>query len=259
MLRLLDYRDFNSQHSNLNLVVSHLVLATACRRAQRHSGYLPALGERARYSEWVAFSFNNTYIRWTHRRPSTSESGSSGVRETSFVNSTNNPTFSAVVKHTYKAIYGKDVVIYELVKGDDQFGATTGWLEAVRLSRLMNWCGFVGQEGKVLTGPGWSEYLRCMSDETGSLSGCLNRGIAVMEVGSWQKSVVRDSPNTLLVTTCYNATELMVNGVMRCWLHCTTRKCKRQRSSSALGLALNVLILLISRVDYNTDASKLTS
>lgn len=76
-LRLLRFADFNAQRSNLNMAVSHLTLMKAYLASVEIAG--EPTEDRAKFTEWAAFSFVNALIRWTEA------GGKSGLSAVVFV------------------------------------------------------------------------------------------------------------------------------------------------------------------------------
>lgn len=125
-----------------------------------------AVRDTCLYAEWAALSVANTTVTRPHKDAEISRSGlSAGVRATSWQNPASNPAYSYIFRRKYRWIYSEDPFTYEFDKGDDQFGATRGYLAYMRVNRLARWCGFRGAESKCIGGPRWSEY----ADERGIL------------------------------------------------------------------------------------------
>jgi hypothetical protein len=195
-LRLWDYIDFNSQHSNLGLVIDNLFMSTLFDKIGRDTG--ASTTDYAQYSEWIAYSFNNTMIEWGEGNVELSESGlSSGTKGTTFVNVTKNPQYNFVPAISMLRLYGRFPVEAEQDKGDDVYQEVLSWVEATLLNRLSRACGWKGQDSKVIVGQGFAEYTRNLYDMMGNVSGCVNRSIAVMVVGSFQNAPYRDGPEML--------------------------------------------------------------
>jgi hypothetical protein len=215
-LRLWDYEDFNSQHSNLAMYMNITELKERWRDA---TGVADEIGVyKMAVTEWIAYSFNNTVIRWDATDEEISKSGmSSGVRGTSQVNVTENSSDSNIVTRSWDRLHGDgETVLNEEDKGDDMWQANKLWSVSIGLTKMARWCGYRGQDLKVLTGPGWGEYLKAIYDDEGSVSGCVFRSIAVAVVGSWQSPVYRDGP--MMVASILDLSELMVRrGASKCF------------------------------------------
>ena len=79
-------------------------------------------------------------------------------------------------------------------RGDDTQQEVSPWFDGVLLNRLSRFAEHKSNEVKVLVGDSYSEYLRCIYDSVGNVSGCVHRSLAVMTVASFHNAQYRDGP-----------------------------------------------------------------
>lgn len=183
-----DFADFNAQHGPNDIAAT---IGLAERAVMGDDAQACSFKQACR---WAAAAVHNT----TARDPTSGGTYQvqwglqSGWRGTSWANTLLNVAYITTVAQTVTQATGRWPLVRSQHSGDDVYGLTPTWVDAVAMSDYADKCGLRAQPDKVLIDSG-AEYLRVSYDEsTPAARGYPLRAVASLVSGNWITPVSND-------------------------------------------------------------------
>lgn len=182
---MLDYKDFNLQHTLLAQSKVYSILADMLREIGAESSLIKA-------ADWVAAAKLNQKTTFMHLKGEfkVKQGMFSGQRDTDFTNTILNLAYYRVAERWIEENFKSLSVQHEsLHKGDDMWVTSTSRIWGYLLTSALSSSGLLMQFSKQLLGPRIGEFLRVLYDETGAC-GYLGRAISTLLVAPMQSTDV---------------------------------------------------------------------
>lgn len=210
ILRCFDYSDWNSQHSQLALVLMHYAWSEGVTGDLKNgsSKFL----DFAELVAWCGAAVCNGTIKWQDGAISCVISTlGSGTRWTTECNTFGSAGADSPIDHNFRCLLtylnehnvvkipdlNRDHRVVSTKRGDDLVDLLRDvmgcpWVTSCILDRVTTATGYVGKASKVLVGKQWSEWLRILQDEQYAFLGSCTRTTCSLVTSSPQNPEFRD-------------------------------------------------------------------